>query len=188
MDVKALYPSIKKEMAAQAIKEAMTKPKLEWRNIDMKYLTRYVSLTVDKETIDKHDLSEVVPVPKSTSTINSFVNPSSKSRAKATDGESQFEPPKRNLTKKERDKLIGLVISVGSNVCMENHFYSIDGKVRKQLEGGAIGSVLTGDNARLYMLRWDSKYRLKLKKLGINLDLYVHYVDDTIVVCSAIYK
>ena len=71
-------------------------------------------------------------------------------------------------------------------MCMENHFYSIDGKVRRQLEGGAIGSVLTGDNARLYMLRWDSKYRLKLKKLGINLDLYVRYVDDTVVVCSAI--
>ena len=107
MDVKALYPSIKKEMAAQAIEEAMTKSKLEWKNIDMKYITRYVSLTVDKETIDKHDLSEVIPKPKSTTTLHSFVNPSSKSRAKATDGDSQFDPPERNPTAKEREKLIG---------------------------------------------------------------------------------
>ena len=158
-------------MAAQAIKESVNVSKLEWKNIDIQYLSRYISLTVDRETIQKNKLSEVVPIPRNTTTLNSFVNPSHNSRAKATNGDSQFEAPVRNPTKNEIKKLIGLAVSVGSSTCMENHVYSIDGLVRRQLKGGAIGSVLTGDNSRLYLMRWDHKYRLKLRKLGINLRL-----------------
>ena len=34
MDVSALYPSVKKELATKAIREAIGLSKLEWKNID----------------------------------------------------------------------------------------------------------------------------------------------------------
>ena len=51
--------------------------------------------------------------------------------------------------------MISMIIGIGSDVCMEDHVYSINDEVRRQMKGGAIGSVLTGDNSRLYMINWD---------------------------------
>ena len=101
---------------------------------------------------------------------------------------SQFIPASKEPTKEQIKKLIGIAISVGSDVSMENHVYSIDGEVRRQLKGGAIGSVLTGDNSRLCMMNWDRKYRSKLKKLEITLKLYMIYVDDPVIVTKMINK
>ena len=92
---------------------------------------------------------------------------------------SQFYQVTNVPTKKQLEKLIGLAVSVGSEVCMKNHVYTIDGEIRRQLNGGAIESVLIGDNARLFMMRWDNKFKRKLKALGIKLKLYLRYVDDT---------
>ena len=47
MDVKALYPSMQSEMVNQAIRESVELSKLKWKNIDVKYLTRYIALTPD---------------------------------------------------------------------------------------------------------------------------------------------
>ena len=66
--------------------------------------------------------------------------------------------------------------------------YTIEGQVRRKTEGGATGSVLTGDNTRLYMMRWDHKYKLKLKNLGTHLKMFISYVYDTVVVAKAINK
>ena len=71
---------------------------------------------------------------------------------------------------------------------MENHFYTIGGDIRLQSNGGAIGSDLTGECARLYMMQWDEKLKLKLRKLGIILDMYTRYVDDMILVMRAVGK
>ena len=64
-------------------------------------------------------------------TSNSFTNPSNNSTANATNGESQFIPASKEPTKEQIKKLIGITISVGSDVSMENHVYSIDGEVRR---------------------------------------------------------
>merc|ERR1712082_448445 len=71
-------------------------------------------------------------------------------------------------------------------VVMANHFYTIGDNIRRQEEGGSIGSDLTGEAARLYMLQWDQKYLDMLKNMGINIDMFSHYVDDMIIVTRAI--
>ena len=75
LDIKELYPSITKEMASQAIKESVKKSKLEWKNVNIQYLTRYISLTVDRETIRKSKLNDVIPIPKTKTTLNFFCEP-----------------------------------------------------------------------------------------------------------------
>ena len=143
----------------------------KWKNINIKYLTRYVALTTDRKTIEDLGLGEVVPIPKPTTSLNSFTNPASNSTAKATNGDSQFSPINKEPSRKQLKILLGIAVSVGSETCMGNHVYTINGEVRRQMNGGAIGSVLTGDNARLYMMRWDKKYKQKLKTLGISMKL-----------------
>ena len=143
-------------------KESIRISKLKWKNVNITYLTRYISLTIDRKVICDEKLQDVIPIPKNSTTLNSFTNPSTNSTAKATNGDSQFFPVNKEPTKEQINKIIGLAISVGSDVCMDNHMYSINGEVRRQLKGGAIGSVLTGDNSRLYMINWDKKYKSKL--------------------------
>ena len=85
------------------------------------------------------ELGEVVPIPKPTTTLNSYTNPASNSTAKATNGDSQFYPATKVPSRGQLEKLIGLAVSIGSEVCMKNHMYTIDGEIRRQLNGGAIG-------------------------------------------------
>ena len=71
---------------------------------------------------------------------------------------------------------------------MSNHFYTINGKVRRQTDGGAIGSYETGEVSRVFMILWDDKLIKKCKKLGITFDLYNRYVDDQTIAMRAIGK
>ena len=69
---------------------------------------------------------------------------------------------------------------------MSNHFYKIGDEIKKQTDGGAIGVDLTNEVACLYMLRWDRKFRRKLRRLGIEVILYRRYVDDITVILNRI--
>ena len=86
MDVSALYPSIKVEMAKEAIIEAITKSDMEWSDIDMTNIARYIAVTHTREELGALELDEVIPEPMGTTTLNSFVNP--KRTAKESQGES----------------------------------------------------------------------------------------------------
>ena len=51
-------------------------------------------------------------------------------------------------------------------------------EVRKQEEGGAIGLNLTGTLAQVFMIWWDREVRRRLASVGINVRLYLRYIDD----------
>ena len=113
MDVVALYPSILKEMAKDAIKKAIIKSGMKWENINVKHLCRHVAMTIPRNVIRKEGLDKVVPVPRTKTTLHSFINP--KDNAKETDGDNQFHNPENDDPNEiEVRKLIGLFI--GSSV------------------------------------------------------------------------
>ena len=64
---------------------------------------------------------------------------------------------------------------------LSNHYYTFDNQIYKQSKGGSIGSELTGEVSRVYMLRWDRKLMKKLEKLGWEVVLYKRYVDDILI-------
>ena len=74
--------------------------------------------------------------------------------------------------------LLGMMTAHTVETCMSNHYYTIGGDIRQQSEGGSIGSDLTGEVTRIYMLQWEENFRKKCRKAGINWDLYGRYVDD----------
>ena len=57
-----------------------------------------------------------------------------------------------------------------------------------QTEGGSIGSNLTREIARVYMIQWDQRLIRKCKDLGLSMDIYSRYVDDQIIVMRAVGK
>ena len=152
--------------------------------VDTKHLLRYVSMVLSKEEVEKEGLGEVLPVPKGTTTFHSFTNP--KKRARETNGDNQYHEPLRNPTKEEIQQCIGIMVSETVKICMSNHYYTIGGQIRVQSTGGAIGSDLTGEVTRVYMLQWDNELRKRCKRASITIDLYRRYVDDMILVMRPI--
>ena len=106
--------------------------------------------------------------------------------SKQTGGTSQFESVLRQPTESETKVLIGLMAGTAIEVVMANHFYTIGDNIRRQEEGGSIGSDLTGEAARLYMLQWDQQYLNMIKNMGLSLDMFARYVDDMIIVTRAV--
>ena len=82
---------------------------------------------------------------------------------------------------KEKRSLLGLALGKGVEKVLSNHYYTFDNQIYKQSNGGSIGSELTGEVSRVYMLRWDRKLMKKLDKLGWEVILYKRYVDDILV-------
>ena len=100
-------------------------------------------MTIDRTRIEDEELEDFVPIPQPRTTFNSFVNP--KKRSRATNGDSQFSQPTCLPNKSQVKKLVGLALGEATKVTMNNHFYTINGEVRRQKEGGAIGSDATGE-------------------------------------------
>ena len=93
----------------EAVRSAIEKSGVQWQNVDIKQLLRYVSMTLSKEDVEREELGEVLPVPKGTTTFHSFTNP--KKRAKETNGDNQFHNPVRSPTKDEIQRCIGIMVS-----------------------------------------------------------------------------
>jgi hypothetical protein len=184
MDAKALYPSIVAKMAGDASGEAIVESTLEFKNIDVNKLAKLVAMKVPRDVIEENGLKNVVPIPKGTTTFNSFANPRGNTRK--VKGVNQFYKTREEASKAQEKMMIGMVVDEAVKECMENHYYRIGGKIYRQSKGGSIGSTLTGETSRVYMLKWDKLFLRKLKKLKIKVDLYKRYVDDITVVLNAI--
>ena len=78
--------------------------------------------------------------------------------------------------------------SAGVKTVMSNHFYTIGGIIRKQTDGGAIGSDMTGEMSCVYMLEWDDIFTRKCIDAGIPPDMYERYVDDETIISRVINK
>ena len=75
---------------------------------------------------------------------------------------------------------------------MTEHLYSFNGELRKQKKGGAIGNVLTGALATIFMIFWCKLFLEKVIEATTKdiPELVIHllkvYVDDENVACEAL--
>ena len=171
MDVKALYPSITKEMARNTVEMVVAPTNLNIQGVDDQVLTRYVALAVDRSRVTKAGVEQYIPVPESRTTLNSYIK---------VNKDKQFRPGSSNLIPDQstRNKILGLAIGEMVHQCMDNHYFKFGEHVYRQRDGGAIGSDLTGEIARLFMLLWDRIFLKKIEACGILRGVYKRYVDD----------
>ena len=76
MDVSALYPSISQDLTVKSLTKSIKESKIPWCNIDSERLGRYTSLIVDEKVLKQNKINECIPIPKRTTTLNSYTNPS----------------------------------------------------------------------------------------------------------------
>ena len=102
MDVKALFPNCKGQGTQQAVKESFNTCGLGFDNVDVKFLTKFVSLLTRGHT-GNNRLNQFIQVPNNRTTLTSWLRRKS---------ESQFRgPPARpaeELTNEDINRLIGI--------------------------------------------------------------------------------
>ena len=72
MDVKALYPSCKKDKSAQKIKKAFIMADLDFRNLDRDFLVKVVSI-ITRGNHQDQEIQQFLMKPKPRTTLNSFI-------------------------------------------------------------------------------------------------------------------
>ena len=71
---------------------------------------------------------------------------------------AEWIKPRRNPTKKEERNMFGKALEMMLIMCMDNHIYEFENKIRLQKQGGPIGLKLTGEIADCLMINWDKNY------------------------------
>ena len=170
MDVKQLYPNCKLENVYCSIIQAFKLSNLVFDNINRDFLVRYVSLCRGGKT--DSELDKYLPKPKPRTTLKSFL------REQKAD---QFFRPNAetvNMSDDEVRLLLGYACAESTKIVMSNHFYTIGGALKRQLDGGSTGMDLTVEIASLCMLIFDISFNEKCATLNVNIALYKRFVDD----------
>ena len=81
-------------------------------------------------------------------------------------------------TEEERRTIMENVIEVMISVTFGSHLYRWEGKIFRQMKGGAIGLHCTGSLAKICMDLWVKKFKKILMENGVQLFLLTKYVDD----------
>ena len=98
-----------------------------------------------------------------------------------------FEP-KREANDEEKRRMEGKAIEVLIIATTTNHVYKFGDTLRVQAKGGPIGLRCTGEMAECYMVDWDKRLKIELKKYGIELDIFSRFKDDINIVTESLEK
>ena len=177
MDACALFPSVKRHMAMEAVVKSAMELNFCYEGAKVELFSKLAALLCTREELKKLNLDQVVPTAVSTTTVNSFTK---------SPKDSQFDPAPHSPNARQSNTIVSLALSKTVNACMYYHYYKLGNTIKRQSDGGAIGVDLTNEVSCLFMLRWDRRFKSKLKKLGIVTIIYRRYVDDITVVMSRI--
>ena len=188
-DVKALYPSLKAEFVSDIIEEMYEGSELKIV-VDVDELSLYLALVAEPHEIREKGLEPVVKKWRHEGGRGRRpgITSAEVMGGRAQRNDSKFLPADRKPNQREERKMIALAIKKGIQVVMENHLYTIDGKIYRQSEGGPIGLQATGAIARTFMIWWDKKFMERMREATCNMEwtchMYMRYVDDGNMVCT----
>ena len=175
-DVDALYPSIDVDFAIEKCLELILTSDITFKGIDFAEVGLYLSLTVMKEELEKENLLDFCP----TRSIAGRP-PTITSSGKHHNYEKRWNnwtTPLRKATTDTNRKLLIKAFEVALKLVMNNHIFTFNNELFKQIHGGAIGVSIAGDVANLFMVWWDRELKAHLTRAKIILLLYSRYVDD----------
>ena len=176
-DVKALYPSIDIDFAAEICGKMFIESEVEVVGIDAQELGLYLAMHLTVAELQDRHLAPYCP------TRVTFVGrpPTITGGITKNDWKERWKSWNKAARTPDIDmvkNMLGAAITIAVKFVMKNHFYTFGGVIRRQARGGPIGLSLTGDVAQVMMAWWDQRVIEKLKNAGINPVLYLRYVDD----------
>ena len=146
MDVSALYPSIQWVRGSDEMFKGIKESKVVFKDLNVKELVQYIALNYSRQEISNAGVEHLIPLKL----------PGTNAKLAAREGDQSHlfdyngvqEPGGGDI-----NTLVGLAIKKASHLCLSSHFYTFEGEIRRQSKGGSIGSELTGEISKLYMLR-----------------------------------
>ena len=179
LDVKALYPNLDIQFAAEIIAKEFLESNIEILNdsVDIYQLGIYLVLTCTEEELASNDLKDYCPQRinvlgrKPTLTGQAFTSNEKKAKV--------WKPPTNPFPNSQTTKkMLAKALEIGINAVMNAHVYKFAGEIKAQKQGGAIGLELTGEIAGVFMSWWDKEMKKKMSEKNIEVVLYKRYVDD----------
>ena len=176
MDVESLYPSLKVQPTADAIRETILKSNINVIGVNFKELGIFLRKNMSQHDIDKSAFKQFIPfknkkVKKNKNTnvydLWSFVD----------------NAPSEAVIK----QMFAESIHVATTMLMNNHIYEFANNKHLQEGNGSIGVEFTGVAGEIYMLIWCSKLKDTLSKLGI-VNKFQHRMVDDITILPDIIK
>ena len=180
MDVKKLYPSIKKKRAGQLVYEEALKTKIEFNNINYSMGLRYIAKTAksDKE-VEEWGFKAWCPV----RTKHMGRRPGMSDDA---DEDNKWTSGTVPEAKEDKRKIIAKVLQLAVEKIFDCNVYTFAGQILVQEDGAPIGLDLSGEIGRLETGATDIRFHELCEANSIEVDVSKRYVDDKNDVMSVI--
>ena len=116
LDVKSLYPSCKAKQMGEHIIQFFKDLDISFQGLNLKAIVRYLALTGFQ---GENGLEDYIPVPKGTTTLNSWL---------VMESPNQFRDPVKEICLAGDDvirQLLGHVVAKATEVVIKNHYYTL---------------------------------------------------------------
>ena len=183
LDVKALYPSLDQDAAAEVVAQLVYESEVRFNGINWRCVQTFLASNHTEEELKQQGIAHLIPDrvfslgrrPGPTTPELSMKIPQDKemppySKWKSTDI--------RTLTSQQKKLLLTRAVKTAVKVIFKNHVYQFGGVYYLQVSGGPIGLRLTSVVARIVMDRWSLLFLAKLDNSGWQLWAMMKYVDD----------
>ena len=173
-DVKSLYPSVTKSVAEQCVKDLVLNSDMEVININYKEMSKYLFVMMTPDEVSRDKLGEVLPkrvkISRKPLTTNCLLS---------NKPEHEEWVLGRSPTEDEKRMMLANTVAIGVRYVMENHTYKMGDDIFLQSEGCPIGLNLSQAVARAVMNYYDKAYLERVQEEGLDMKMYVRYVDDS---------
>ena len=189
LDVKSLYPSIPHEDGAKEVaKFVLQSDQFNVENFDTRMAQTFIASNMTPEQIKAEGIENLIPDrvskmgnrPGKTTTELTMLNDNNTTRE--TKWKTKAIPNNQTTIR----KLCSLVLQLAVLNVFQEHCYTFDGIVYKQVSGCPIGLKLTGMVAQIIMDSWTRQFLMILDRAKLELHLLVKYVDDINIVLETV--
>ena len=164
LDIKSLYPSLTKEWVEKVLTIMIMKTEVVVEQVNWAELGVYLATTYSQQELDEKGLSRVVP--RWRHRPQGGGNRPGITGTRAIQGKKEEEEeeeqswlrPQQIPSEEEKRRMWTAAVVAGVLGVMNNHTYRYNKKTRRQLDGGSIGSVLTGEEADVVMVWWKGEF------------------------------
>ena len=138
-------------------------------------MSKYLAVMMTQDEVREHGLEEVIPTRVKKTRRELTLNCLFSSKPEHEEWVMCREP-----NEEERRKMLACVVSIGVEVVMRNHTYTMGEKIYQQREGCPIGLDLSQAVARSVMMKYDREFIGGMERAtGLKMRMYARYVDDT---------
>ena len=137
-DVKAHYPEIDIDVASDEVKKEIEQSDLDI-NVDTNEVALFLACSMSVKQIKEEGLTQLVHTRRFKKGTRPGLTCKAIMGGPATRMEDEsWVPPARKPGRRQKMKMVGVMIKYAIRLVMKNHFYSFDKSIRKQRKGGAI--------------------------------------------------